>query len=513
MGKKSLKQRIFTAAVAVILPALLLSLITAALFLGIFTSSALKTTEESTASMLDIIRSAFFQNENEEYGYMLQLGLKDVDSDIAPDEALETIADAFYKNSDTADFIFFRIADGVITDALSGNPEASLTVEAFKEQLDRTVNADPEGYGLYCDGVQCEDLQSFLSSGSAKMYKTDADDTALIVTEEYTDGSYYGVYRENAASSVKIQALRALYYDFQRRSRSDIIALRTRLILIISAIWLVTALLLIFILKKITARIAEPVENERTELEFALRRAEDEKAAAQELDRLKTEFIGNISHELKTPLTVMSCYAQDSSDLLKSGGDVNAVERNMKVITAEAERLALMVSQLLDISRIDEGKMNMVKAETEPTQLIQDTLNTYYPLFTQCGNSITFNRSGLLEPILCDPDKIRQVLINLLTNASRHTRDGVIGVSVKEDGAFARFTVTDNGDGISPEKLPHIFERYVCDSTEVRNTGTGLGLYICKYIIDAHGGEITAESRVGEGTAVSFTVPFSKSVF
>ncbi len=109
-----------------------------------------------------------------------------------------------------------------------------------------------------------------------------------------------------------------------------------------------------------------------------------------------------------------------------------------------------------------------------------------------------------------------QVLVNLISNAAKHTRDGGITISAKTEGDFAVVTVTDTGEGIAPERLPLLFERFKSHDSENeklsagRETGTGLGLYICKHIIDALGGEISISSSVGKGTAVSFTLPTQK---
>ena len=238
-----------------------------------------------------------------------------------------------------------------------------------------------------------------------------------------------------------------------------------------------------------------------------------QKEILTEIDQRKTEFLGNISHELKTPLTVVSGYVQDSRSVLQSFADeeaISAVERNMKIVTAETNRLALMVSQLLSMTAIEEGRMQLHKTVVSPVKLVQDTLNTYYPMFASYGNTVSFRREGRILPLLCDAERIRQVLINLLSNAVRHTQEGNITVTISQQEASLLFIVADNGHGISPQVLPHIFERYRRGENKAgdgRNTGTGLGLYISKYIVEAHGGTITAESMVDVGTTICFTIP------
>lgn len=240
-----------------------------------------------------------------------------------------------------------------------------------------------------------------------------------------------------------------------------------------------------------------------------------QKDSLTELDRQKTEFLGNVSHELKTPLTIVSGYAQDSQSILRS--DISkerlaVVEQNMKIIVAETNRLAQMVSQLLDLTAIEESCMHLHKTLISPLVLIQDTLNTYYPLFANHGNTISIHRDSIPSELYCDTERIRQVLINLLSNAAHYTENGNITISLSTQDDFAVFTISDNGKGISPELLPHIFERY---RREIRKTGdgrntntsTGLGLFISKYIVEAHGGSIHIDSILGKGTSVYFTIP------
>ncbi len=237
-----------------------------------------------------------------------------------------------------------------------------------------------------------------------------------------------------------------------------------------------------------------------------------EKAALENLDRMKTEFLGNVSHELKTPLTVMSGYAQYSQKTLSGMPEMFEVESSMKLISSEADRLALMVTQILDATRIEEGRMMIDLRPASITAIIQRTANTYYPVFSKNNNSLRIKGSSDVPNVLCDESRISQVLVNLISNAARHTCDGVITISAEAGDSAAIVTVADTGEGIAPERLPYLFERFKSWEKEKartgKETGTGLGLYICKHIIESHGGEITVSSTPGEGTTFSFTIPF-----
>lgn len=237
-------------------------------------------------------------------------------------------------------------------------------------------------------------------------------------------------------------------------------------------------------------------------------------------DKRKTEFLSNISHELRTPLTVVSSHVQLSRRALAERPDTEDLQNTMKLVGSEIDRMALMVSQMLDISRIDEERMSIELRPEDIAEMMQSTLETYYPVFGKNRNKLVFRRESEIPNILCDHLRIKQVLVNLISNAARHTYGGEITVSVKTDNDMAVITVADTGEGIAAERIPHLFDRYYSAAAKAQrtgekeaqtgwDTGMGLGLFICKHIVDAHGGSIWIESALSEGTAVSFTLPLT----
>lgn len=236
-----------------------------------------------------------------------------------------------------------------------------------------------------------------------------------------------------------------------------------------------------------------------------------EKAALENLNRLKTEFLGNVSHELKTPLTVMSGYAQTTKIIAEKSDDVNCkeVSRRMSLISSEAERLSLMISQILDISRIDEGRMIMEPVSCYIEEIIHTTIQTYYPILNKNHNRLDIRIDSALPSIYADPVRISQVIVNIISNAVRYTVEGIISISAKREDSNIIVCISDTGVGIEAERLNSIFERYnkKQKSSKEKDTGTGLGLYICKHIIEQHGGGIRVESKEGSGTSVFFTLP------
>ncbi len=233
-----------------------------------------------------------------------------------------------------------------------------------------------------------------------------------------------------------------------------------------------------------------------------------ERESLRKLDLLKTKFLANISHELKTPLAVISGYAQTSSRSLMQEGNIAENAKRLRLISSESDRLALMVSQLLDLAKIEEERMVLKRTPTQLDAMIKTTLDTYCPALNKNNNRVIYNRVYDLPDVNIDETRIRQVLVNLVANAMRHTINGEIRIDIGIDDDFIKIGIVDNGPGISAKLLPILFDRYSKkDSGSGNDTGTGLGLYICKHIVEAHGGRIFVESEEGIGTSIYFTIP------
>lgn len=236
-----------------------------------------------------------------------------------------------------------------------------------------------------------------------------------------------------------------------------------------------------------------------------------EKEALERLNRMKTEFLGNVSHELKTPLTVISGYAQTTRQMAEAPGcmDGGEVSRRMKLISSEAERLSLMVGQVLDVTRMEEGRMDMERTPCYVDEIIHGAIETHYPMLNKNANGLEIRIEAGLPAVSADPARISQVVVNLISNAVRFTTNGLITVSARREASHIKVCVADTGVGISRSRLPHVFERYSRKekSGGGQDTGTGLGLYICRHIVEQHGGRIWLESEEGRGTSAFFTIP------
>ena len=229
----------------------------------------------------------------------------------------------------------------------------------------------------------------------------------------------------------------------------------------------------------------------------------EENAVLEQMNRLKSDFMRNLAHEMKTPLTVMSGYAQLTQRQIQKNSVNGETVQNLDTIAKEAGRLSDMVTQLLDVTyqRVGEKSVTVLA----PSELLEDAAAVCRPILLK-----NRNRTELLcqttRNISANKEALLQVLINLCINSGKHTADGVVTVSASDgaDGTVV-FSVRDNGSGISAEDLPYIFERGYS-----KDGGNGLGLTICREIIESAGGSISVESTGADGTTIRFTVPAEK---
>jgi signal transduction histidine kinase len=231
-----------------------------------------------------------------------------------------------------------------------------------------------------------------------------------------------------------------------------------------------------------------------------------------EVDRLKTEFVSTVSHELRTPMTSIKGYA----DLLLMGAVgqlTDPQQRYMQVIKNNANRLHMLVNDLLDISRIETGKTTLELRPLDMTQLVEQVVNGHINGRIQHeGKQITIQThfAPALPLVNGDHQRVTQILTNLLDNAVNYTpNQGEIHIFIKTDGQMVYTSIQDTGIGIAPENLEKIFDRfYRAEDAEVQKVpGTGLGLAIVRSLVEKHDGTLTVESTLGEGSTFTFSLP------
>ena len=227
----------------------------------------------------------------------------------------------------------------------------------------------------------------------------------------------------------------------------------------------------------------------------------------KELDRLKSEFVMIVSHELKTPLTSINM----SIDLLRESLGKDPRKEDLELISIakeETNRLQMLVNDLLDLSRIESGKIDMHFASTDPRAIMDAVVQYFLGQASERNIEITSQCPEGLGKIWCDEERLMLVFSNLVTNAINAIgQNGKITLHAEAYGNFVAFCVRDNGPGIPLAYQNRIFDRFVQVQAANKAKGTGLGLTISRDIVRAHGGSIWVESNPGEGAAFYFTIP------
>ena len=228
-----------------------------------------------------------------------------------------------------------------------------------------------------------------------------------------------------------------------------------------------------------------------------------------EADRAKSDFVSTVSHELRTPMTSIKGY----TDLIHAGavGPINDEQKRfLGIIKDNTERLTALINDLLDISRVESGRVRFEPKLMQVTDVISEVIKVLAVPAENKGQTLTYEVSGRIPEIIGDRDRINQVITNLVGNAIRYTpEDGQIEVRVYPVEGAVRVDVQDTGIGIAPDDLGHLFERfYRADHPLVmETTGTGLGLSITKMFVEMHGGRVWVESELGQGSTFTFILP------
>ncbi|MGK5095278.1 response regulator [Deltaproteobacteria bacterium TL4] len=251
----------------------------------------------------------------------------------------------------------------------------------------------------------------------------------------------------------------------------------------------------------------EELQAQKEELRVQASELEAQRVQVQESDRLKSEFLSNMSHELRTPLNSVLALSQ----LMMSRGTGKNPQQEgeyLKVIERNGQQLLSLINDILDLSKIEAGRMDVYNTDFDPAQVTERALDTIRPLADGKGLKISFHSEDLAI-VHSDEDKVHQILLNLLSNAVKFTKRGDIRVSLSPSGSDVLFRVQDTGIGISEKDFTHIFDefRQVDGSTTRPHEGTGLGLAICQKLAKLLGGDILVDSAVGLGSTFTLRLP------
>ena len=260
-------------------------------------------------------------------------------------------------------------------------------------------------------------------------------------------------------------------------------------------------------------QMAESLEraHERRLLEEELRRKnyqlEQQNLAIQEANRLKTEFVSMVSHELRTPLTSIQGYAE----LLIEDEQIAEEQReSLTLVKKNSDRLLGLINDLLDLSRIEAGRVDLQRTSLDLARLILEVAGSLRPLIEAKRQRLRLELGEALPAVWADADRVTQILTNLISNAHKYTLvEGSITVAAQRDDGFVRVDVSDTGIGLSPEDQAQLFTKFFTahHRSPQAGGGTGLGLVITRSLVELHGGRITVSSAPGQGSTFSFSLP------
>jgi CheY-like chemotaxis protein len=260
------------------------------------------------------------------------------------------------------------------------------------------------------------------------------------------------------------------------------------------------------LLMEITRQQNEDLDRLAADLARAKKVEEERAREIEESARLKSEFLANFSHEIRTPLNAITGYCdlllRDEGARLTPHG-----RRDLSVIKANAKTLLALINDILDLSKIEAGRADLVKEAIDLRELAEECQASVREMLK--GKDVLLTSDIKLDQVFTDPLKLRQVLLNLLSNAAKFTDAGEIVLTAEAQGSTLLVTVEDTGSGIPPDQLPFIFDKFrqVDGSSRRRAGGTGLGLAIVKEVVQVLGGTVKATSTLGRGSKFILTLP------
>jgi signal transduction histidine kinase len=253
---------------------------------------------------------------------------------------------------------------------------------------------------------------------------------------------------------------------------------------------------------------ARALEDKSRSLEAATEELRAANEALQSLDHMKDDFISSVTHELRTPLTSIRAL----SELMLDTPDMEAEQREefLRIVVSESERLSRLVNQVLDLAKIESGHAEWHNADVDMRRLVADAVNKTSELFRERGAKVELCLPDRVPAIRADPDRLTQVMLNLLSNAAKFVpdADGRVEVVLREEGDALVVEVRDNGPGVPEGEREAVFEKFrQAGDAESRPPGTGLGLPISRRIVDHFGGRMWVESAPGGGACFAFRLP------
>ena len=240
-----------------------------------------------------------------------------------------------------------------------------------------------------------------------------------------------------------------------------------------------------------------------------LKEYEEKAQKAEKASKMKSLFLANMSHEIRTPLNAIEGFSRVIVETDSQDDRMKFYE----IIESNNNRLMCLVNEILDLSRVESGEIVMKKSKTDLNSLC-DSIKNIFKFRCPDTLKLIWKKPSMAVFLNTDANRLTQVFSNLISNSLKHTPQGNItyGYHVIDDGQNVEFFVSDTGSGIAPEDLDHIFETYVSRDAETTKNGYGLGLPLCKIIVEKLGGKIAVQSKLGEGSCFRFVLPFEGSI-
>lgn len=229
----------------------------------------------------------------------------------------------------------------------------------------------------------------------------------------------------------------------------------------------------------------------------------------RQLEIIRRDFVSNVSHELRTPLTSLKLITETLQENLLD--DPSESQRFLDRMSGEIDNLTQMVEELLELSKIESGRVPLEKRWVKPNKIVTSAHERMALQAQRAGLQCSIKLAENLPNIFVDPSRLERVLVNLLHNAIKFTSPGgMISLTAYQKMNTIVFSVKDSGVGIKSKDLARVFERFYKSDRSRTDRGTGLGLSIARHLVEAHGGKIWAESQIGEGSTFSFSIPLTK---
>lgn len=252
----------------------------------------------------------------------------------------------------------------------------------------------------------------------------------------------------------------------------------------------------------------QAVEKELDAAKAKISEYEEKARKAEKASQMKSLFLANMSHEIRTPLNAIEGFSR----VMAETDSAEDRMKYMEIVESNNSRVLALIDEILDLSRVEAGEVTIKKQMVDLSELCR-TIQLIFKFRCPDTIQLTTSKPNMNVLLNTDPNRVTQIFSNLISNAIKHTNEGRItyGYRLKNDGQEVEFFVTDTGTGIAPEDLEDIFKTYVSRDAEAQK-GYGLGLSLCKIIVEKMGGTIGVDSKLGEGSTFYFTVPFEGSI-